>query len=79
MALSGGQFNGTMFRNWVERNIDKSYNVLLGLGSFLLVLSVILLFMSGMSQLIVEKEKCQQPTDKDDEVTKNMIEGEAEK
>ena len=79
-----------MFRNWVERNIDKSYNVLLGLGSFLLVLSVILLFMSGMSQLIVEKEKrrlkrqmekekCQQPTDKDDEVTKNMIEGEAEK
>lgn len=71
--------NGTMFRNWVERNIDKSYNVLLGLGSFLLVLSVILLFMSGMSQLIVEKEKCQQPTDKDDEVTKNMIEGEAEK
>ena len=39
--------NGTMFRNWVERNIDKSYNVLLGLGSFLLVLSVILLFMSG--------------------------------
>ena len=24
--------NGTMFRNWVERNIDKSYNVLLGLG-----------------------------------------------
>ena len=82
--------NGTMFRNWLERNIDKSYNVLLGLGSFLLVLSVILLFMSGMSQLIVEKEKrrlkrqmekekCQQPTDKDDEVTKNMIEGEAEK
>ena len=64
--------------------------MLLGLGSFLLVLSVILLFMSGMSQLIVEKEKrrlkrqmekekCQQPTDKDDEVTKNMIEGEAEK
>ena len=49
--------NGTMFCNWVERNIDKSYNVLLGLGMFLLVLSVILLFMSGMRQLIAEKEK----------------------
>lgn len=49
--------NGTMFRNRVERNIDKSYNVILGLGSFLIVLSVILLFMIGMRQLIAEKEK----------------------
>lgn len=45
-----------MFRNWVERNIDKSYNVLLGLGMFLLVLSVILLFMSGMRQLQKKKK-----------------------
>ena len=82
--------NGTMFSNWVERNIDKSYNVLLGLGRFLLVLSVILLFMSGMRQLIakeekrwlkrqMEKEKCQQPIDEDDEVTKKLIEEETEK
>lgn len=48
--------NGTMFCNWVERNIDKSYNVLLGLGMFLLVLSVILLFMSGMRQLQKKKK-----------------------